>query len=126
MDLGYRIYEDLNNNDAVVRAETWKQYAKLLLRIQNKRGSRLTIRFEQKHSRLNLWPEAFKASREVVDVFGREGAQIQVTFRYDNMRLIDPIEYDVLYALKNPDSNWRQEAEAFFDSVCATCSRPLE
>jgi FAD/FMN-containing dehydrogenase len=106
------------NKDPASRAKLWEHHAKLLLSIQKTRGFILIIVFEQRHIRLNLCLEAFKALQEVANTFEREGARMLAIFRYDNPCLHPPIVYNVLHALRDPDSNWRQEAEAFLDSVC--------
>jgi hypothetical protein len=51
----YEFHEDHKNKDAALRAKAWKQFAKSLLRIKDKRGFKLTIRMYQKYVRFNLW-----------------------------------------------------------------------
>jgi hypothetical protein len=88
-----------------------------LLRIKRKTHFRLHIVLQQVGIRLNLWSAAMELFRPVIETFEREGACVNVKFRYRNHSWRDVIEFDMMPTLKNPDSDWRAQAVAYFTNV---------
>jgi len=90
---------------------------KSLLSVQKKLGFVLTLRVEQRHVRLNVWQRILDMCRDVVTTFEKEGARVRVQFVYNCEALLPIPKYDMYPALKYPESDWRQDAVRFFDTV---------
>jgi hypothetical protein len=93
------------------------QHIRSLLRISNKKGFKLHFTLKQRNIRMNLWPETFACLKPIVSAFKAEGAEVKVEFKYNTSRLNPPIELNVLPFVESPNTNWRQEADDYFDKV---------
>ena len=87
-----------------------------LLRIQRKKDFELTINLKQRQLRFNLWPRALDIFRKAIETFEQEGARVKMKLEY-HKRLYYTIDYDMLPALRDFSSNWRQDAASHFDTV---------
>lgn len=97
--------------------QRYEQYFKTLLSIKKKMGFMLTLRVHQKYVRLNVWRRIFDMCRDTVAIFEKEGAHVRVQFVYDSFYPRRVPKYDMLPALRSPESNWREDAVRFFDNV---------
>ncbi|KAF1843340.1 uncharacterized protein K460DRAFT_341351 [Cucurbitaria berberidis CBS 394.84] len=97
-------------------SEYYRQCVRLLHKIKNKSGFKLTIKFLQRRISMDFWLDALESLRPILEVFEEEGASVRVFFQYLHLKLLPVIEYDLHDARKNPSSNWRQEAIKALDS----------
>ncbi|KAI4923406.1 hypothetical protein J4E85_008444 [Alternaria conjuncta] len=86
-----------------------------LLQIKNKANFKLTLRIEQSFLQFNCWPTIFDIFRPMIETFEKEGADVRLLLVYAQ-DLTPKMEFDMLPALKDPESNWREEAARYFDS----------
>jgi len=95
----------------------YKLHFKRLLSIEKKRDFTLTLRVLQKYIRLNVWQRIFDTFRDTVVNFEKAGGRVRVQFVYDSFYPRRVPKYDMLPALRHPESNWREDAVRFFDNV---------
>ena len=93
-----------------------KRTINALLQIKNKANFKLTLRLEQLFLQFNCWPTIFDIFRPMIETFKKEGANVRLLLVY--ARKLEPkMEFNMLPALKDPESSWREEAARYFDSV---------
>ncbi|KAI4639416.1 hypothetical protein J4E93_009244 [Alternaria ventricosa] len=92
-----------------------KRTVDALLQIKNKANFKLRLRLEQSYLQLNPWFTVFEIFRPMIEKFEEEGADVRLLLVYAQ-DLIPKLVFNMLPALKNPESNWREEAARHFDS----------
>jgi len=99
------------------KEKLYGMFFKSLLSIEKRLGFVLTLRVQQKHVRLNVWQRILNMCRDVVTIFEKEGARVRIQFVYNCEEPLRVPKYDMYPALKYPESDWRQDAIRFFDTV---------
>ncbi|KAI4673674.1 uncharacterized protein J4E88_008730 [Alternaria novae-zelandiae] len=92
-----------------------KRTVDALLQIKNKANFKLRLRLEQSYLQLNPWFTVFDIFRPMIEKFEEEGADVRLLLVYAQ-DLKPKLVFNMLPALKNPESNWREEAARHFDS----------
>ncbi|KAI4673675.1 uncharacterized protein J4E88_008731 [Alternaria novae-zelandiae] len=82
-----------------------------LLRIKKKADFKLSFTLKQKYISFHYWSLAFDMLRQVVDVFEKEGAIVQVTFVYLHDGLYPKLKWDMLPALRSGNNDWKAGAK---------------
>jgi hypothetical protein len=90
--------------------------ANVLLRINNKRGFKLSIGFYYPELEPDLWTTAFNVFRPILEAFEQEGAHVRLYVTYAKYGY-STLSWDVNNAIKHSESNWREDAKEYSGTV---------
>jgi hypothetical protein len=109
--------ESLTNHKREKSAYAIRKCVDSLLCIKNKKNFKLTIHLKDQFIRLNPWPVVFDIIRPMIQVFEDASACVKMLSIHADPIFLPSIEFDILPALKNPESDCKQQAIRYFDSV---------
>lgn len=95
-----------------------------LLKVERKRGFKLSFRLKQRRVRLNDWPQWFDLLKPILDAFESAGGHVKIGWTYDRGWTEHRVSRSLTslvrqYGTPDWDPNWKSMMVGYMDAVCS-------